>query len=91
MKSPMPEANQDGIAVVRQVIMGVWAKAEAVGSGQNEDAFKQRDILEQSLHHGLCAGLIKLMTPFSESCFTMHIIKQQGIFPGSPVAKNPHS
>ena len=33
MKSPMPEANQDAIAVVRQEMMGVWAKAEAVGSG----------------------------------------------------------
>ena len=47
MKSPMPEANQDAIAVVRQEMMGVWAKAEAVGSGQKEDAFKHRDILEQ--------------------------------------------
>ena len=49
MKSPMPEANQDAITVVRQEMMGVWAKAEAVGSGQNEDAFKHRDILEQSV------------------------------------------
>ena len=80
MKSPMPEANQDGIAVVRQVMMGVWAKAEAVGSGQNEDAFKQRDILEQSLHHGLCAGLIKLMTPFSESCFTPFSLSRLALF-----------
>ena len=33
MKSPMPEANQDAIAVVRQEMMGVWAKSEAVGRG----------------------------------------------------------
>ena len=58
--------------------MGTWAKAEAVGSGQKEDAYNQRDILKQRFSiMDPCVDLINHITPFSESCFTMHRIKQQ--------------